>query len=64
MESGIPATVSGSRTEAQRELRRLLKSIDDNVFVAPDRTTVAEFLERWDRDWAASNISRKTRERY
>ena len=58
------ATVSGSRTEAQRELRRLLKSIDDNVFVAPDRATVAEFLERWDRDWAANNISAKTRERY
>jgi hypothetical protein len=26
--------------------------------------TVAEFLDRWDRDWAANNISAKTRERY
>ena len=52
-------TVSGGRVDAQRELRRLLKSVDDNTHVAPERTTVAEFLERWDRDWAANNISRQ-----
>ena len=58
------ATVSGSRTDAQRALRTALKSVDDNTHVAPERTTVAEFLERWDRDWAANNVSAKTRERF
>lgn len=58
------ATVSGGRVDAQRALRTLLKSVDDNTHVAPERTTVAEFLERWDRDWAANNVSAKTRERF
>jgi integrase len=58
------ATVSGSRTEAQRELRRLLKTVDDGIHIAPDKVTVAEFLDRWDRDWAANNLGAKTRERH
>jgi Phage integrase, N-terminal SAM-like domain len=58
------ATVSGSRTDAQRELRRLLKTVDDGTHITPNTVTVAEFLDRWDRDWAANNISAKTRERY
>ena len=50
-------TVSGSRTDAQRALRTALKAIDDGIHVAPTAVTVAEFLTKWDADWAANNIS-------
>ena len=30
----------------------------------PSKVTVAEFLDRWERDWATSNVGPKTLERY
>ena len=30
----------------------------------PSKATVAEFIERWDRDWASVNVGAKTLERY
>jgi integrase len=52
----------GSISEARKELRRLLKSADDGQHVAPDKTTIAEYLRGWlDSD---HGISPKTRERY
>jgi integrase len=52
----------GSKRAAQTELRRLLQSADAGVHVAPDRTTVAEYLRGWlDAD---RGLSPKTRERY
>jgi integrase len=40
-------TVRGSIGEARKELRRLLKSGDDGQHVAPDKTTLAEWVGRW-----------------
>ena len=37
----------GSVTEAERELRRALKSADDGTHVAPDRMTLAAWVECW-----------------
>jgi integrase len=54
----------GSKTDARRELRRLLKTADDGTHIDPSRVTVSAFLERWERDWAANNVSPKTLERY
>jgi integrase len=42
----------------------LLKSADDGTHIDPSRVTVSAFLERWERDWAANNVSPKTLERY
>jgi|SRR5215471_3470769 len=55
-------TFKGSITEARRELRRLLKSVDDDQHVAPDQILVADYL----RAWIAGDpgLSPKTRERY
>lgn len=53
---------TGSLTEARRELRRVLKSIDDGAHVAPDKTTLATYLRGWlDTD---TDLSPKTIERY
>src|SRR5215469_803336 len=37
----------GSIGEARRELRRLVKSADDGQHVAPDKLTLAAWVERW-----------------
>jgi integrase len=56
-------TVKGTRTEAARELRRLLQAGDDGLHVAPDRITLAQ----WVADWLAlkkRSIKALTYERY
>jgi integrase len=54
----------GTRRQAQAELTRLLAEAQRGQYLDPSRETLAEFLDRWDRDWAADNVSAKTRERY
>src|SRR5215831_14999452 len=57
------ATVRGSRKDAEKELRRLLRSVDTGEHVDPNRITVAEWLTTW---LAAvrSEVAPKTHERY
>jgi hypothetical protein len=40
-------TITGTRVEAQKELRRLLKSIDDGDAVAPSRITLKQWSDQW-----------------
>jgi integrase len=40
-------TVRGSRKDAEKELRRLLRSVDTGEHVDPNRTTVREWLTKW-----------------
>lgn len=40
-------TFHGSLTEARKELRRLLKSGDDGTHVAPEKMTLAVWVDRW-----------------
>jgi integrase len=54
----------GTKREAQAELTRLLNQANEGSYVDPTKTTVAEFLDRWERDWASANVSPKTLERY
>src|ERR1700730_13095763 len=37
----------GTKKAAQAELRRLLKSADDGAHVAPDKITLATWVDRW-----------------
>jgi integrase len=57
------ATVRGNRKDADRELRRLLRSLDTGEHVDPTRMTVREWLSAW---LAAvrEEVSPKTHERY
>ena len=58
----------GNKTEAQKELRRLLRSGDTGEHVVPDRITVAQWIERWIASGAPGRnrrkASRRTIERY
>ncbi|SRR5579885_352078 len=56
-------TFHGSLTEAKRELRRLLKSGDDGQHVAPDKTTLATWVESWTA-LRGRKVNARTLERY
>jgi integrase len=55
------ATVRGDRRAAEKELRARLKAVDDNAYVAPDRITVAKWIETW---FATIEVDPRTAERY
>lgn len=57
------ATVRGTRKDAERELRRLLRTVDTGEHVDPTRMTVGEWLATW---LAAirEEVSPKSHERY
>ena len=57
------ATVRGTRKEAEKELRRLLRSLDTGEHVDPTRMTVREWLSAW-LTAIRDEVSPKTRERY
>jgi integrase len=57
-------TFKGTKREAALELARLVAGAAKGEYVDPSKMTVAQFLERWERDWAAGNVSPKTAERY
>ena len=58
------ASFKGSKREAKIELARLIAENAAGTGIDPTKTTVAEFFERWDRDWASINYDGKTLERY
>ena len=57
-------TVNGTKKEAERELNRLLHELNSGAYIEPAKLTVADYLERWLADYAKSNVSGKTFERY
>ena len=54
----------GTKRQAEIELARLVAENAAGEGVDPSKATVAEFAERWDRDWASLSVSPKTLERY
>src|SRR5262249_26670737 len=57
------ATVHGTRRDAERELRRLLRTLDTGEHVDPTRMTVRAWLEQW-LDTVRQEVSPKSFERY
>src|SRR5664280_344597 len=57
-------TVRGSRRDAELKLAALVTENATGEYVDTSKTTIAEFIDRWQRDWAASHVSAKTFERY
>lgn len=54
----------GTKREADIELARLVSENAAGTGIDASKATVSEFLDRWDRDWANSNVEGKTIERY
>lgn len=58
------ASFKGTKRDAEIELAKLVAAASKGETVDPSKITVAEFLDRWERDWATGNVSPKTLERY
>ena len=56
-------TVRGDRKAAEKELRRLLRTVDDGSHVDPSHLTVRHWLETW-LETVRSEVAPKTAERY
>jgi len=54
----------GTKREAELELTRLVAGASKGEYIDASKLTLSEFLDRWERDWAANNVSLKTFERY
>jgi integrase len=64
----VSQTYRGSKRDAQRELRRLIRSTDTGEHVSPDKLTLAAWIERWLAAGAPGRkqrqVGRRTLERY
>jgi integrase len=54
----------GTKRQAEIEAARSVAAASTGEYLDPTKTTVAQFLDRWERDWATGNVSPKTLERY
>lgn len=54
----------GNKRDAQAQCARLITEMKDGAYVEHDRKSLNEFLDTWERDWASTNVSPKTSERY
>jgi integrase len=57
-------TVRGTKAQAKDEAAKLIAGAASGQYVDPSKETVADFAERWLRDWAANNTGNKTYTRY
>jgi len=57
-------TVKGTKADAQKRLTELLHQLDTGVYLKPGKTTVAEYLTAWLRDYAKPSLSPRGYERY
>ncbi len=57
-------TTRGTKKNAEKHLSELLNQIDNGTFLRPNKVTLAEYLKRWLKDYAYSNLSPRTAEGY
>jgi integrase len=57
-------TLRGTKAEAQKAAAKILAGVATGLHVDPSAESVAQFVERWLRDWAAANVSSLTLEGY
>lgn len=57
-------TLKGTKAQAEAEAAKIVASVAGGGHVDPSHETVAQFIERWLRDWADGNVSHKTWTRY
>jgi len=57
-------TVKGSLKDAQKRMAELERSLDQGSFVKPSPMTLAEWLRKWHRTYAATNLRARTAASY
>jgi len=54
----------GNKRQAQAYCAALVTDMNNSVYVEHDRQSLNDFLDAWERDWAAKHVGPKTFERY
>jgi integrase len=57
-------SIRGNKKDAEKRLSELLHQIDNGIFITPGKTTLAEYLERWLKDYVWPNLAPRTAEGY
>lgn len=57
-------SVKGTKKDAEKKLSELLTQVDNGVFIKPAKTTIADYLERWLKDYVWPNLAPRTAEGY
>ena len=57
-------SVKGTKKDAEKRLAELLHQLDNGTFMKPGKTALGEFLERWLKEYAWSNLAPRTAEGY
>ena len=57
-------SVKGTKKDAEKKLAELLYQLDTGTSIKPGKTTLAEFLECWLKDYAWPNLAPRTAEGY
>jgi integrase len=57
-------SVKGTKKDAEKRLSELLSQVDNGIFIKPAKTTLADYLERWLKDYVWPNLAPRTAEGY
>ena len=57
-------SIKGTRKDAEIRLSELLSQLDNGLYIKPGKSTLAEFLKLWLRDYVKPNLSPRGFERY
>jgi hypothetical protein len=50
-------SVKGTKKDAEKRLAEMLHQIDNGTFIKPGKTTLADYLEKWLKDYAWPNLA-------
>jgi integrase len=57
-------SVKGTKKDAEKKLAEMLHELDTGSYMKPSKTTLAEYLERWLKEYARPNLAPRTTEGY
>lgn len=57
-------TISGTKKEAQARLSEIIYQINNNMFIKPEKMTVKEFFEYWEKAYMIPNLQKTTLDSY
>ena len=53
-------TVRGTKRDAEKKMSEVLHDLDIGAYVEPSKLTLADYLERWLRDYASTAVRPRT----
>ena len=57
-------SVKGNKADAKKHCRDMQTRIDNGTYIQPTKTTLAEYLDTWLKDYARPNLAPRTAEGY